>query len=106
MRRKVLQTIRQYNMVQQGDRVLVGFSGGADSTALLTLLWQLREQLGITVMACHLNHCLRKEESERDEAFVRTFCQRRGIPLVVVRADVKAGAAAAGVIVLKKKEDK
>ena len=96
MRRKVLQTIRQYNMVQQGDRVLVGFSGGADSTALLTLLWQLREQLGITVMACHLNHCLRKEESERDEAFVRTFCQRRGIPLVVVRADVKAGAAAAG----------
>ena len=96
MRRKVLQTIRQYNMVQQGDRVLVGFSGGADSTALLTLLWQLREQLGITVMACHLNHCLRKEESERDEAFVRTFCQQRGIPLVVVRADVKAGAAAAG----------
>ena len=96
MRRKVLQTIRQYNMVQQGDRVLVGFSGGADSTALLTLLWQLREQLGITVMACHLNHCLRKEESERDEAFVSTFCQRRGIPLVVVRADVKAGAAAAG----------
>ena len=96
MRRKVLQTIRQYNMVQQGDRVLVGFSGGADSTALLTLLWQLRDQLGITVMACHLNHCLRKEESERDEAFVRTFCQQRGIPLVVVRADVKAGAAAAG----------
>lgn len=96
MRRKVLQTIRQYNMVQQGDRVLVGFSGGADSTALLTLLWQLREQLGITVMACHLNHCLRKEESERDEAFVRTFCQQREIPLVVVRADVKAGAAAAG----------
>lgn len=96
MRRKVLQTIRQYNMVQQGDGVLVGFSGGADSTALLTLLWQLREQLGITVMACHLNHCLRKEESERDEAFVRTFCQQRGIPLVVVRADVKAGAATAG----------
>lgn len=96
MRRKVLQTIREYRMIEKGDHVLVGFSGGADSTALLMLLWQLREQLGITVSACHLNHLLRGEEAERDEAFVRAFCRQRGIPLLVVRADVKAGAAAAG----------
>ena len=96
MRRKVLQTIREYRMIERGDHVLVGFSGGADSTALLALLWQLREQLGITVSACHLNHLLRGEESGRDEAFVRTFCGQRGIPLVVARVDVRAGAAAAG----------
>ena len=66
MRRKVLQTIREYEMLRPGDRVTVGFSGGADSTALLYLLWQLREQLQIEVAACHINHQLRGQESQRD----------------------------------------
>ena len=85
MRRKVLQTIREYEMLRPGDRVTVGFSGGADSTALLYLLWQLREQLQIEVAACHINHQLRGQESQRDEDFVRAFCGQHGIPLTVER---------------------
>lgn len=96
MRRKVLQTIREYEMLRPGDRVTVAFSGGADSTALLCLLWQLREQLQIEVTACHINHQLRSQESQRDEDFVRTFCERHGIPLTVERIDAAQGAQQAG----------
>ena len=83
MRHKVLQTIQRYQMVQKGDHVVVAFSGGADSSALLTLLWQLQKELSITVSACHLNHHLRGEESNRDEAFVRQFCTEHHIELSV-----------------------
>ena len=96
MRRKVLQTIREYEMLRPGDRVTVGFSGGADSTALLYLLWQLREQLQIEVAACHINHQLRGQESQRDEDFVRAFCGQHGIPLTVERIDAAQGAQRAG----------
>lgn len=59
-----------------GKEVIVGFSGGADSAALLNLLWEA----GAPVLAPHLNHGLRGEESDRDEAFVRGFCEERGSP--------------------------
>ena len=93
MRRKVLRTIRQYQMIAPGDHIVVGFSGGADSTALLALLWELRLELSITVSACHLNHQLRAQEANRDEAFVRDFCAQRGIPLTVESQDIAANAA-------------
>lgn len=96
MRRRVLQTIEEYRMLSPGDRVVVGCSGGADSTALLYLLWQLRQQLGISVCACHINHQLRGEESERDEQFVRSFCAARGIALTVERIDAAALAQQQG----------
>ena len=89
MRHKVLQTIQRYQMVQKGDHVVVAFSGGVDSSALLTLLWQLREELSITVSACHLNHHLRGEESNRDEAFVRQFCTEHHIELSVREIDAQ-----------------
>lgn len=96
MRRKAEETIRRYGMLNAGDHVVVGFSGGADSTALLYLLWELRDKLAITVSACHVNHQLRGEESQRDEQFVRTFCMERNIPLMVCQLDAKQGAKQAG----------
>ncbi|MBQ4050740.1 MAG: hypothetical protein IJD13_03865, partial [Oscillospiraceae bacterium] len=61
----------------RGCHLIVGFSGGADSVSLLHFLWQHQKELCCTVEAVHLNHCLRGEESERDEAFVRDFCTTR-----------------------------
>lgn len=77
----------------QGKRVVVGFSGGADSISLLYRLTELRDTLDITVEAVHLNHCLRGEESLRDEDFVREFCRQTQVPLQVKRVDVAKLAA-------------
>ncbi len=91
-----LNTISQYSMVQKGDRVCVAFSGGADSTCLLELFYECRKQLGVELSAAHVNHCLRGEESDADEAFVRDYCEARNIPLYVYRADVAGIAQAHG----------
>jgi len=66
-------------LIQPGSRVVVGCSGGADSLALLSVLWELRDELGIEVMAAHANHQLRGAESLGDEAHVHRFCAERGI---------------------------
>ena len=88
---KLLKQLRQYDMVAKGDRVICAVSGGADSVALLFGMYLLREKLGITLSAAHFNHRLRGEESDRDEQFVRSFCDRYDIPLKVGSAQVVAG---------------
>jgi tRNA(Ile)-lysidine synthase len=66
-------------------------SGGADSMALLWCMYMLRDKLGIHLQAAHFNHHLRGEESDRDEAFVRSFCDRFEIPLILGGGQVEAG---------------
>ena len=61
-------------------------SGGADSMTLLLLLRQLQPEFGYELSACHVNHGLRGETADRDEAFVRDACARLGVPLRVYRA--------------------
>lgn len=83
--KNIRNTIRQYRMLSPGEPVLCALSGGADSTALLCAL----QELGYSVQAYHLNHCLRGEESERDETFCRILCTKLRIPVIVERIDVK-----------------
>lgn len=66
--------------------VLIGLSGGADSVALLLIA--LRQ--GCTVQAAHLNHHLRGEDADRDEAFVRRLCAALDVPLTVGHAQPPA----------------
>ncbi|MGM9604063.1 MAG: tRNA lysidine(34) synthetase TilS, partial [Faecousia sp.] len=77
--------------VAPGQQVVCAVSGGADSVALLFGMYLLREKLQINLSAAHLNHHLRGEESDRDEAFVRAFCDGYGIPLTVGDAWVQPG---------------
>ena len=94
---KALAAVRRENMLCEGGNVLVALSGGADSMALLCFLREQRKALSIgTLTAAHINHGLRGEEAERDEAFVRAQCERLGIPLLVLRADVAGEATANG----------
>lgn len=92
MLRRVLKYIRDYQLLQPGDRVLVCVSGGADSVALLDVLMRG----GWSCVVAHCNFHLRDEESNRDEAFVRALCQARDIPLVVRDFDTRHYSAEIG----------
>ena len=78
-------------MTTDGDHVLVGLSGGADSVCLLLLLLSLKDRLGIRVSAVHVNHGLR-ENAARDEAFCKALCEKEGVTLQTVTEDVKGRA--------------
>ncbi|MBR1739583.1 MAG: tRNA lysidine(34) synthetase TilS [Ruminococcus sp.] len=84
--RRVMETIERYKMADKSECLLVGLSGGADSTSLLLCL----KALGFRVKACHVNHCIRGEESDRDEEFCARLCERIGVELTAVRIDVPA----------------
>lgn len=91
MLNKLLGFVRRYSMIQPGDKIVCAVSGGADSMALLYALYLLTDKLQISLSAAHFNHRLRMEESDRDEAFVRDFCQKWDIPFYCGSADVVAG---------------
>jgi tRNA(Ile)-lysidine synthase len=95
VRRQVLQTIAKHGMLQPGNRVCVAVSGGADSVALVHILSELADELGITLALAHLNHKLRGAESDADEEFVRGFAQDIGLRCFTHTVDVGAEARAA-----------
>ncbi len=72
-------------------RLAAAVSGGADSMALLLILRQLQPEFGYELSACHVNHGLRGETADRDEAFVRDACARLGVPLRVFHAAEEVG---------------
>ena len=91
MLNKLLTFVRQQNMIGPGDKVTCAISGGADSVALLFALYLLKDKLNIRLSAAHFNHHLRGEESQRDENFVRDFCDRYDIPLTVGHGTIVPG---------------
>ncbi|MCD7810691.1 MAG: tRNA lysidine(34) synthetase TilS [Ruminococcus sp.] len=91
---KIQRFAEKNNMFHSGDSVVCGLSGGADSVCLLTCLCELSEALGISVEALHVNHCLRGAESDRDEDFCRSLCQRMNVPFTAVSCDVRSFALA------------
>ncbi len=91
MLNKVAAFIRQHNLLQAGDKVICGVSGGADSVALLLALYLLKDKLNVTLAAAHYNHGLRGRESDADQAFVEELCGRYDIPLQIGRGQVSPG---------------
>ena len=83
------QTIEKYNMLQQGEKVLVGVSGGPDSICLLHALHQIRHEYKIEIAAAHINHMLRGEAAEQDVHYVEEFCKRLTIPIFVKNIDIR-----------------
>ena len=87
--RAVSTTIGCHGLLCAGDRVVVGVSGGPDSMALLTVLVELRERLGLAPWVAHLDHGLRAAASS-DARFVAGEAARLGLPATVEARDVAA----------------
>jgi len=87
---RVIDFIRQHNLILSGERVVVGVSGGADSVCLLRVLARWQSKLDIKLRVAHLNHQLRGAESEADTKYVADLAERLDIPITIGRRDVAA----------------
>ena len=91
----VLGTIEEHIMFSVGDRVLIGLSGGADSTALFHILFKIKDELGIEIACAHVNHSLRRT-ADRDMLFCEKLCEKWGVKFFSVTRDIKTEAEKAG----------
>ncbi|GKU26152.1 tRNA lysidine(34) synthetase TilS [Clostridium folliculivorans] len=92
MKDKVINFIREHHMIKNGDKVLVALSGGPDSVCLLHVLYMIRQELGISLGAAHINHLLRGDDSFEDESYVEKMCASLGIPCFTKRVDIESMA--------------
>ena len=86
---QVMRNISQYKLLQSGDKVIVGVSGGADSMCLLDILARMSAILGIDIKAVHVNHMLRGDEADRDQRYVENYCADNRIPFECISTDIK-----------------
>ena len=92
---KVKTTLKKYQLVFKNDRLLVGVSGGPDSTALLYILHSLAGELKLSLCIAHLDHCLRKD-SVGDRKFVQGLAKKLELPIITARLDLKKKAKNGG----------
>ena len=85
---KVLSTINKYNLIESGDKIVIGISGGPDSVCLLHILNRLKEKLDIEIYAAHLNHQIRGIEAQKDALYVSNMCDEMGITCFLKSIDV------------------
>ena len=90
---KLLEHVRHSELLSPGDRLGIAVSGGADSTALLRLMLDLRAQLGLVLSVVHFNHQLRGAESDADERFVAELAHRHELEFQLGSADTNAYAS-------------
>ena len=94
---RILEAIRANHLIENGDRVVVGVSGGADSVCLLHVLHSLSRALQIKLYAVHINHMLRADEADGDERYTADLCEELGIQLSSTRIDVGAMSKSLGI---------
>lgn len=91
----ILKTIQKYNLIQNGDKVVVGLSGGPDSISLINVLNEIRNEetyeLKFDLIAAHINHNIR-EEAKSDEDFVVKYCKEKNIEIHVLSIDINKKA--------------
>ena len=90
MRNKVLKYIKENRMIEAGESVVAGVSGGADSMCLLHILASLKEELSFSLAVVHVHHGIRGETADRDALFVEKYCRQREIPFFLYNYDVPA----------------
>lgn len=88
----VKKVLEHHSMLKNCGGIVAAVSGGCDSSVLLHILWRLSTEMDFKILCAHVNHNLRGSESDRDEKFVRSLCEKYGIECRVLSADVAAFA--------------
>ncbi|MDY5980540.1 MAG: tRNA lysidine(34) synthetase TilS [Fusobacterium mortiferum] len=79
---------KKESLVENGDRIVVGFSGGPDSVFLVEMLLKLREKIDFDIVLVHINHLLRGEEAQRDEDFSINYGKSKGLKVFVRKINI------------------
>ncbi len=88
--------VEKHDLINHGDNIVVGVSGGADSICLLYLLRKYSEKVMFSLTAVHVHHMLRKADADADAAFVQTMCREMEVRCLVARCDVRGLSKSAG----------
>ena len=89
---KIKKHIKENNLIEDGENIVIGFSGGPDSVLLLYALNELRKEYGYNLLAVHINHQLRGEEAVKDEEFSKDFSNSLGVKFISFNMDVSGYA--------------
>jgi tRNA(Ile)-lysidine synthase len=89
MEEKIHQFISKHQLFNRGSTIIIGVSGGPDSLALLHFLWRFKDRSGWNIVAAHVDHMFRKEQSEEEMKFVRSYCQEIGVICEAIQIDVR-----------------
>lgn len=89
MKEKVIKIIKKYNLISNGDKIVLGVSGGPDSIAMLNILNEIRKEkiIQFDLVVAHINHMIR-EEAVEDEKYVQEYCEKNQIQYYIKRIDV------------------
>lgn len=93
---KIGKTIEKYKLIERGDHIVLGLSGGPDSVCLFHVLMRLSDRLQLTIHPVHLNHKFRPGDAEQDQQYVEELCRRYGLVCRTFVKDCNALAAETG----------
>ena len=88
MKSKVIDTIKRYNLIQSGDKLVLGVSGGPDSISMLNILNEIKEEWQFQIYVAHINHMIRKEADD-DETYVQQYCENNNIQFFAKKVNVQ-----------------
>ena len=92
MKNKILETIKKYNMIEKGEKVVLAVSGGPDSICMLDILKDIKNDekidMNFEIVVAHVNHMIRKE-AEEDEKYVKKYCEENQIEFYSKSIDVQ-----------------
>ena len=92
MKNKILETIKKYNMIENGEKIVLAVSGGPDSICMLDILNDIKNDetidINFEIVVAHVNHMIRKE-AEEDEKYVKKYCEEKQIEFYSKSIDVQ-----------------
>ena len=97
MYHKIKTYMEEHGMIEAGDMVCAGVSGGGDSMAMLSALKRYQEEIPFSLCAVHVNHGIRGEEAMRDENLVKDICENGGFlsfPIIIRYRNLQRGGKA------------
>jgi tRNA(Ile)-lysidine synthase len=88
--KEIVDINKRHNTIKNGDRIIVGFSGGADSVFLTEILLKMQKEINFFLILTHVNHMLRGLDADNDEKFAIEYGKRYNIPIFIKKVDVQS----------------